>query len=80
MFIELSLLREDTVWRTPNLVIQTSFTRNAFTHYLEVLIMDTTYRLCENDMPLIVFEVIDCFDAGRVARYTLISSEKRESF
>ncbi|XP_052129333.1 uncharacterized protein LOC127750830 [Frankliniella occidentalis] len=55
---------------------QTSEMRAAHELYPEVLIMDTTYQLSENDMPLIVYEGIDCFGSGRILGYALIISEK----
>jgi hypothetical protein len=35
--------------------------------YPEVLEMDTTYKVCINDMPLIVYNVVDCYGCGRIA-------------
>ncbi|KAJ1519023.1 hypothetical protein ONE63_011371 [Megalurothrips usitatus] len=52
--------------------------RVALEMYPEVLITDTTYSLCSNNMPLIVYEVVDCFGAGRLAGYAIIISEKKE--
>ena len=57
---------------------QWSEMRDALQKYPEVLIMDTTYKLSDNDMPLVVFEVVDCFGAGRVAGYALIMSESKD--
>lgn len=62
-----------------SIFIQTSAMSRAFQQYSEVLIMDTTYKLCKNKMSLIVFGAIDCFGAGRTSGYALISSEKKES-
>ena len=73
------VLKHDENFSIQSIFFQTSFMRNAFLNYPELLVMDTTYSLCNNDMPLIVFEVIDCFGAGRVAGYALISSEKKET-
>ncbi len=40
--------------------------------------MDTTYKLCDNEMPLTVLEVVDCFGRGRIAGYELILSESTD--
>lgn len=60
-----------------SLFFQTSSMQEAFSTYPVVLIMDSTYKLCDNDMPLIVFEVFDCFGAGRIAGYTFVKSEDK---
>lgn len=57
---------------------QTSAMREAFNTYPEVVEIDTTYNLATNRMPLIVYEVIDCFGKGRIAGYAHISSEHKE--
>ncbi|XP_034245761.1 uncharacterized protein LOC117647896 [Thrips palmi] len=57
---------------------QTSEMKAAHELYPEVLIMDTTYSLTENNMPLVVFQGIDCYGAGRTVGYALIISEKKE--
>ncbi|XP_034240130.1 uncharacterized protein LOC117644628 [Thrips palmi] len=61
-----------------SIFFQTSSMKKAYSDYPEVLIMDTTYKLCDNDMPLIVFQTIDCYGSSRNAGYAIISSEKKE--
>lgn len=54
---------------------QTSWMKEALKRYPEVLEMDTTHKLSDNDMPLTVYEVVDCFGAGRIAGYAILSEE-----
>lgn len=67
-----------TTLEIENIFFQTGEMRASFESYPEVLIIDTTYKLTTNNMPLVVFDVIDCYGAGRIAGYCLISNEKKE--
>lgn len=58
-----------------SIFFQTSFMKEAFQKYPELLSVDTTHNLCTNNMPLTVYEVVDCFGAGRIAGYSLLSNE-----
>lgn len=58
-----------------SIFFQTSWMKDAFERYPEVLEIDTTHKLCENNMALTVYEVVDCFGAGRIAGYALLSNE-----
>lgn len=58
-----------------SIFFQTSFMKEAFEIYPELLLVDTTHNLCTNQMPLTVYEVVDCFGAGRIAGYALLSNE-----
>ena len=90
LFHELKILKEEEPDSTvvihfdpdtnfiQSVFVQFSGMKEDFEKYPEVLVMDTTYKLCENKMPLIVFDVVDCFGRGRVVGYALIISEKKE--
>lgn len=61
-----------------SIFFQTSYMRQSLEDYPELLLMDTTYKLCDNEMPLVVFSVVDCFGKGRIAGYSVIFSENKQ--
>lgn len=90
LFAQLKLMKEEdpnsivVITHDPDTFVvesiffQTSEMRAAHELYPEVLIMDTTYKLTDNKMPLVVFDGIDCYGAGRTLGYALIACEKKE--
>ncbi|XP_052127882.1 uncharacterized protein LOC113216704 [Frankliniella occidentalis] len=54
--------------------------REATAKYSDVLLMDTTHQISDNNMPLVVLEVVDCYGAGRIAGSALVLSETTEVF
>jgi len=61
-----------------SIFFQTGQMKTDHKNFIEVLEMDTTYKLCTNNMPLVVFKVVDYYGSGRTVGFSLISSEKKE--
>ncbi|XP_026278919.1 uncharacterized protein LOC113206864 [Frankliniella occidentalis] len=71
------LSHDPQLYMIQNVFFQTLDMRMSLEKFPEVLVMDTTYKLCDNEMPL-VFSVVDSFGVGRIAGYCLIISKKKE--
>ncbi|XP_034248609.1 uncharacterized protein LOC117649731 [Thrips palmi] len=57
------------------LFFQTSEMKENMAKYPSVTIMDTTYKINKNQMPVVVFMVMDGHGAGRVGGYAFVANE-----
>lgn len=61
------------------ILIQTSAMRAAVQKFPEVLLMDSTYKINKNEMPVVVIQVMDGEGVGQTVAYGIVARETKQN-